>query len=549
MFCRQCEQTAGGSACIANGVCGKTNEAAAHHDVLVETLKGIGVYGKRARELGVTDTALDEFVIQALFSVVTNVNFDKARLLPLIHTAATYKSKFLAAWQKKHGTPFSGTLPGAASWSPAANSKELLDQASTTGIHANKHADPDIKSLKELLMYGIEGMAAYADHARILGHTDNEVMAFFYTALDAIADDTKSAEELTMLVMELGNVNFKCMEILDKAHTTAFGIPVPTAVSLGVKKGPAILVSGHDLRDLQMLLEQTEGKGISIYTHGEMLPAHAYPALKKYKHLAGNYGSAWQNQLKEFAAFPGAILMTTNCIQRPSEKYMANIFTTGLVAWPGVTHIAQNANGSKDFSGLIEKAMALKGFPEDKTDKTITVGFMHDTVLSVADKVIGAAKSGKLRHIFLVGGCDGAKPGRNYYSDLAAQIPKDCMVLTLACGKYRFNTQDFGTIEGLPRLLDMGQCNDAYSAIVVAVALSKALGVGVNDLPLSIILSWYEQKAVVILLTLLALGVKNIRIGPSLPAFVSPNILNFLVQKFNLAPITTPEQDLKAILG
>jgi hydroxylamine reductase len=401
-----------------------------------------------------------------------------------------------------------------------------------------------VRSLRELLLYGMKGMAAYADHARILGEQDETVSAFFYRGLAALIDDSLAVEDLVALNMELGQANFRCMEILDRGHSSRFGHPVPTPVFLGAKKGPAILVSGHDLLDLYELLRQTEGKGIHVYTHGEMLPAHGYPVLKKFAHLAGNYGGAWQDQQKEFALFPGSILMTTNCIQKPGESYRKRIFTTGLVAWPGVNHII-NRN---DFSPLIAKALELGGFAQDVPGKTITVGFGHDAVLSVADRVIDAVKAGRIRRFFLIGGCDGAKSGRNYYTEFAEKAPPDTMILTLACGKYRFHTLDFGEIDGIPRLLDVGQCNDSYSAIRIAQALAGAFQIGINDLPLSLILSWYEQKAVVVLLTLLSLGIRDIRLGPTLPAFVSPNVLKVLVDRFHIMPITTAEQDLQKIL-
>lgn len=426
----------------------------------------------------------------------------------------------------------------------------MLNEAYDTSLKAgifNGKSD-DIRSLKEILLYGMKGMAAYADHALILGKKDDEVNSFFYNGLSAIADRSISSEDLINLVLECGKTNLKCMEMLDNAHTERFGHPVPTKVFLGAKKGYAIVVSGHDLFDLEMLLKQTENTGINIYTHGEMLPAHGYPELKKYKHLVGHYGTAWQNQQKEFDLFPGAILMTTNCIQKPRPSYIERIFTTGLVAWPGVKHITWN-NREKDFSQVIEEAKKAGGFQHDIQGKEITVGFGHNAVLSVADKIIEEVKNGRIRRFFLVGGCDGAKPGRNYYTELAQKIPSDCVIITLACGKFRFNTLDFGDINGIPRLLDSGQCNDAYSAITIAKALAGAFNCSVNELPLSLILSWYEQKAVCILLTLLSLGIKNIRLGPTLPAFVSQNVLKVLVENFNIKPITTPDADLKEILG
>lgn len=552
MFCFQCEQTAKGKGCDYLGVCGKTPEVATLQDLLIYALKGIAIYGQLAREIGVKDRNVDLFVIEGLFTTVTNVDFDPGRiqeiLLKAYQVKETIKKIFLEAYKKKIGRDFDGELPPASYWKPADTMAGLLEQGSKVGILSEKTVNEDIRSLRELLLYGMKGMAAYADHAHVLGREDEEVLAFFHKGLRALTDNRLSVDDLVRLNMEFGMVNLKCLELLDKAHTDHFGHPVPTKVSLGAKKGPAILVSGHDLLDLEQLLQQTEGKGVYIYTHGEMLPAHGYPALKKYKHLVGNYGGAWQDQAKEFDVFPGAILMTTNCIQQPRETYKNRIFTTGLVAWPEVAHISAQ-NGKKDFLPVVRKALEGGGFKEDIPGKEIMVGFGHHAVLGVADKVVEAVKAGKIRHFFLVGGCDGAKPGRNYYTEFAEQAPKDTIILTLACGKYRFNKLEFGDIGGIPRLLDMGQCNDAYSAIQVAVALSKVFNCGVNELPLSLILSWYEQKAVCILLTLLALGIQNIRIGPSLPAFVSPNVLQVLVQKFNIRPIHTAKVDLEAILG
>ncbi|MDI7269717.1 MAG: hydroxylamine reductase, partial [Myxococcota bacterium] len=428
---------------------------------------------------------------------------------------------------------------------PAADLDGLVRQAAEAAIPKRVAAlGPDRAGLQELLTCGLKGTAAYADHARILGREDDAVYAFFHEALDALSDPDPTVEGLLGLCLRCGEVNLRVMRLLDEANTGAYGDPSPAQVRVTPRAGKAILVSGHDLKDLAVLLERTAGTGIRVYTHGEMLPAHGYPGLRKHAHLAGNYGGAWQDQQKEFDAFPGAILMTTNCIQKPKASYRDRIFTTGLVAWPGVRHVP---NG--DFGPVIEAARAAPGFAADEPEKTITVGFGHTAVLGVAGAVIAAVKAGKIRRFFLVGGCDGARSGRNYYTDLARAIPDDCVILTLACGKYRFNKLEFGDIGGIPRLLDVGQCNDAYSAIRIAGALADAFGVGVNDLPLSLVLSWYEQKAVCILLTLLHLGIRNIRIGPSLPAFVTPAVLTVLREKFNLMPITTPEADLKAMLG
>ncbi len=552
MFCFQCEQTSKGKGCDVKGVCGKTPEVSSLQDLLIHAAKGIAIYAHAAREIGVKNAETDRFVIEALFATVTNVDFDPVRLQETLLRGYQVKEKikglFLAAYKKKVGSDFDGEFPAAAYWKPADTLAGLEEQGSRVGILSDKTLNEDIRSLRELLLYGLKGMAAYADHALVLGREDEEVTAFFHKGLRAMTDKSLTVDALVGLNMQFGRVNLKCLEILDKAHTDHFGHPVPTGVSLGVKKGSAILVSGHDLLDLEQLLQQTEGKGVSIYTHGEMLPAHGYPKLKQYKHLVANYGGAWQDQAKEFDLFPGAILMTTNCIQEPRASYKSRIFTTGLVAWPGVEHIS-TVNGKKDFSKVIAAALKAGGFSADVPAKNIVVGFGHNAVLGVADKVIGAVKTGQIKHFFLIGGCDGAKPGRNYYTEFAEQTPKDTVILTLACGKYRFNKLDFGDIGGIPRLLDMGQCNDAYSAIQVAVALAKVFNCGVNELPLSMVLSWYEQKAVCILLTLLALGIQNIRIGPSLPAFVSGNVLKVLVEKFSIKPVTTAQEDLKAILG
>jgi hydroxylamine reductase len=478
---------------------------------------------------------------------VTNVNFDPERLQRCVLKAAELRDKAKGLYEeacKKAGrTP--ETLGGPAAWAPAGDLEELVKQGEGVNVTKRREAlGEDVTSLQELLTYGLKGTAAYADHAQILGKEDDEVYAFFHEALNFLTRDDPTVEGLVAMALRCGEVNLKVMGLLDEANTGAYGSPEPTAVRIEPVKGKAILVSGHDLKDLDELLKQTEGTGINVYTHGEMLPAHAYPGLKKYKHLVGNYGGAWQNQRKEFGEFPGAILMTTNCIQKPQDSYGSRIFTSGLVAWPGIVHISD-----RNFKPVIDAALAAEGFSENGPDKTITIGFARDAVLGVADKVIEAVKGGAIKHFFLIGGCDGAKPGRNYYTELAQAVPDDCVILTLACGKYRFNKLDFGDIGGIPRLLDCGQCNDAYSAIQIAAALAEAFGTDVNGLPLSLVLSWYEQKAVCILLTLLHLGIKNIRLGPSLPAFVSPAVLNVLVENFNIMPVSTPQDDLKAILG
>jgi hydroxylamine reductase len=546
MFCYQCEQTAKGTGCTSFGVCGKDPDTATLQDLLVYLAKGISQYAHRAAELGESDKETNVFVVQALFTAVTNVNFDSANIAGKIKTGVNIREKakklYESACKSKGKTP--DVLTGPATFKISLIPNEMIKLGETVGVEETIKKDGnDVAGLQELLTYGLKGMAAYADHAQILGKEDPAVYAFINKALSYLAENPSDAAALTGINLECGKVNLRVMELLDEANTGTYGHPVPTAVKISHVIGKAILVSGHDLKDLEVLLKQTEGKGVNVYTHGEMLPCNAYPELKKFKHLVGNYGGAWQDQRKEFDEFPGSILMTTNCIQKPKDSYIGRIFTTGLVQWPGAVHVSNN-----DFSPVIKAALEAEGFKDNAPEKTIMIGFGHNAVMSVAGTVIDAVKAGAIKHFFLIGGCDGAKPGRNYYTDLAVQVPKDCVILTLACGKYRFNKLEFGTIGGIPRLLDVGQCNDAYSAIQIAIALSKAFNCGVNELPLSMILSWYEQKAVVILLTLLSLGIKNIRLGPTLPAFVTPNVLKVLVDNFNIMPVTTAEADLKAIL-
>lgn len=519
MFCFQCEQTAGGKGCTVQGVCGKSAEVANKQDELTCALIGLA----RAAAKGGAGKYAAELMMQGLFTTITNVNFDSARIADFIASVEAEKARL------------------------DSNAQDMAPATLWTG-------NEDVVSLRSTLLFGLRGMAAYAWHAYVLGKEDPEVTEWFYKGMRAIGED-HTAEEWLGLLMEFGMVNLKCMGLLDAANTGAYGQPVPTAVPMLVEKGPFIVVTGHDLLDLKQLLDQTQGKGINIYTHGEMLPAHGYPELKKYAHLKGNFGTAWQNQQKEFDAIPAPILFTTNCLMPPKPSYADRIFTTCVVGYPELKHIPDQPSGVKDFGPVIAQALALGGWPEDKQftgingGKQVMTGFAQHTVLGIADTVINAVKAGAIKHFFLVGGCDGAKPGRNYYTNFVKQTPPDTVVLTLACGKYRFNDLDIGNIGGIPRILDMGQCNDAYSAIQVAVALADAFKCGVNELPLTLVLSWYEQKAVCILLTLLALGIKNIYIGPTLPAFLSSNVLGILVDKFNLKPITTPEADLKAILG
>ncbi len=546
MFCYQCEQTSKGTGCDKVGICGKEPEVSDLQDLLVHSIKGLSTYVHKATEKGAKrDVELDQFVIDALFTTVTNVNFDEARLGAMVVKSVQLTKKARKLYED--ACKAAGADPeklGHGDDELASDMAGMLAQAAHVGIQQRiKVRGEDAAGLEELITYGLKGMAAYADHAAILGKRNETIDAFFHEALCFLTGEP-SAEELTAMALKVGEMNITVMGMLDEVHTTTYGHPVPTPVRINPVKGKAILVSGHDLKDLHALLEQTKGKGINIYTHSEMLPAHGYPELKKYDHLVGNYGGAWQDQRKEFDAFPGAILMTTNCIQNPRDSYKGRIFTAGLVAWPGVTHIE-----GQDFGPVIEAALAAPGFDADGEDKTILTGFGHNAVMGVADKVIEAVKGGDISHFFLIGGCDGAKSGRNYYTELAESVPKDAVILTLACGKYRFNKLDFGDIGGIPRLLDVGQCNDAFSAVQIVLALANAFDTDVNGLPLSLVLSWFEQKAVVILLSLLHLGIRDIRLGPTLPAFVTPAVLNVLVENFNIMPTTTAEADLKAILN
>ena len=543
MFCNQCEQTAKGKGCTVLGVCGKDETVADLQDLLIHALTGLALFANEGRNKGIIDKDTDRFVMEAVFSTLTNVDFDPERFVKMLHKSVelrdAMKEKVAAAGGK---TDFDHP---AATFSPAADIDGMVEQGKALNFIPSLDTDENIRSLKQTLLYGLKGIAAYADHATILGQYDPEVAAFMYEALAALLAEGLTVDQCVAVAMKAGEVNMRTMELLDAANTGTYGHPVPTSVPLGHRKGKCILITGHDLHDLELLLKQTEGKGIDIYTHGEMLPCHGYPGLKKYPHFYGHYGTAWQNQQKEFPAFPGPVLFTTNCIQKPKEDYKDRVFTTGLVGWPGCTHIED-----KDFTPVIEKALEMEGWTDDVEGKSVMVGFARNAVLGVADKVIEGVKNKAIRHFFLVGGCDGAKPGRDYFTKFVEQVPEDCIVLTLACGKFRFFDKDLGDIGGIPRLLDVGQCNDAYSAIQIAVALANAFECDVNDLPLSLIISWYEQKAVAILLTLLSLGIKDIRLGPSLPAFISPAVLQVLVDNFDLKPIAaTPEEDLKAILG
>lgn len=547
MFCYQCEQTTrseAGSGCHeAKGVCGKDETTADLQDLMIYGLQGMAQYARRLRQIGEPQTKADEFILHALFTTLTNVNFNANRFVQLIKETAQWRDQLKAQYAAidQQSSLALEAVSGPAQWQPAANLPGLLIQAKDAAINLDLQAlGEDIIGLRAMLIYGIKGAAAYAYHALMLGYRDDAVYAGFEEALDFLATHPTDADDLLGWSLRMGELNYKVMEMLDAANTGNFGAQQITTVNLGRVKGKAILVSGHDMHDLAQLLEQTQGLGINIYTHGEMLPAHAYPKLKAYPHLVGNYGTAWQNQHLEFALFPGAILMTSNCLVEPAQAYRHRIFTAGPVGWAGIRHIA---NG--DFFPVIEAAQALPGFTEDTAEKLITVGFGRDTVMSVADKVIDGVKAGAIRHFFLVGGCDGAAPGRNYFTDVAEQAPDNTVILTLGCGKYRFNSHDFGSIGGIPRLLDMGQCNDAFSAIQVASALAKAFECGVNDLPLSLMISWFEQKAVAVLLTLLSLGIRGIRLGPTLPAFLTPALLAKLGEAFDLKATGNAADDIQ----
>ena len=544
MFCYQCEQTFRGTGCVDYGVCGKDIDVAALQDLLVYQLEGISYYANVIQTRGQeVEPRVYWFVMDALFATLTNVNFDRQDFIAFLRESQVIKEELC-----HHAALGDAVIPMAARYRLPAADAAVLSSARLITIRPYAETNQDVQSLKDTLLFGLKGMAAYAHHAWVLGYRSDAVNRHIVKALSAILDDTLGAEDLLGLLMETGQVNLACMELLDTANTSTFGHPEPTAVRITHKKGPFIIVSGHDLNDLKQLLDQTAGKGINIYTHGEMLPANAYPELKKYPHLAGNYGGAWQNQQREFDGIPGSILMTTNCLMEPRETYEDRIFTTGVVGYPNMTHVCER-DGVKDFSPVIAKALELGGWSEDEPEQTILTGFGRTATLSHAGAIIDAVKTGQIKHFFLVGGCDGARPGRNYFTEFAEKTPADSVILTLACGKFRFNKLDFGTVAGLPRLLDIGQCNDAYSAIRIAVALAEAFNCGVNDLPLTLVLSWYEQKAVSILLTLLSLGIKNIYLGPTLPAFLSENVINILVEKFDIRPTGSVEADMAAMLA
>lgn len=543
MFCYQCEQTANGKGCTKLGVCGKTPEIANLQDLLIFQIKGISCYGKALMENGQKiEKSVVSFIENVLFTTLTNVNFDAEEHVKLLRKSQEIKERFrdLAGEIKNPALHASYHLPDTKT--------EMLKDAPLAGIMYDKSLDPDIRSLRQLILYGLKGISAYGHQARELGYYSDQVDDFYIQALEALTDDRLTVEELIRMAMRTGETAIAVMKKLDEANTEVYGNPSPHKVNIHMKKGPFIIVSGHDLKDLEMLLEQTKGTGVNIYTHGEMLPCHGYEGLKKYPHLVGNFGGAWQDQQKQFDNLPGCILMTTNCLMRPRESYKDRIYSTNVVGWEGVRHIGKKENGDKDFSEIIQQAIELGGYPEDQEPQEILVGFGHHAALSCAGKIVEAVKEGKIRHFFLIGGCDGARPGRNYYTEFAKLVPEDCMILTLACGKYRFNKLEFGEVAGLPRLLDIGQCNDVYSAIRIAEALADAFDTDVNGLPLSLIVSWYEQKAVADLLALLSLGIKGIYLGPTLPAFLSPNVLQYLVDTFDLRPISNAEDDIKSCL-
>ncbi len=555
MFCFQCEETSRGTGCTTRGVCGKTAETACLQDLLIYLLKGISVWGQLARQEGVADTETGDFIPRGLFTTITNVNFDPESVYALAREAWQRRDalhgRFEAAYLAAHGQTFAGAIPEAATWQPREDGLEAwIGYGRRVGVMADGELSQDLRSLRELLVIGLKGMAAYYEHASVLGKTDPEIVMFMQEALAVAAEASPSADRLLELVMRAGQTGVRTMALLDAANTEAYGHPEPTQVNLGVVEGPAILISGHDLRDLQELLEQTRGTGVNVYTHGEMLPANAYPALKKYDHLIGNYGGSWWHQGTEFEKFHGAILMTTNCLIPPREAYLDRLFTTGVVQWPGVPHIPERVDGQpKDFGPVIARALQCQS-PEPLEEGSIPIGFAHETVLGVADKVVEAIQAGAIKRFVVMAGCDGRHTSRSYYTELARALPEDSIILTAGCAKYRYNKLGLGTIGGIPRVLDAGQCNDSYSLVVIALKLAEALGVSdVNELPIEYDIAWYEQKAVIVLLALLSLGVKRIRLGPVLPAFVSPNVLQVLVDKFQLQPITTVEADLASIVA
>lgn len=544
MFCYQCEQTAGGKGCTKLGVCGKTPEIANLQDLLIYQLKGISFYARHILDSGLNvDKSVVSFIENCLFTTLTNVNFNVDDHVHLLKQSQNIKNNL------KNIVGTTDYITPSAAYELPETKADMLRDAPMAGIMYDKTLDPDIRSLRQTILYGLKGISAYGHQARELSYYSDNVDNFYIIALEAITDNTLTVEELIRLTLKTGDMAIEIMKKLNEANTTIYGNPSPHPVNVHIKKGPLIIVSGHDLKDLEMLLKQTEGLGINIYTHGEMLPSHGYEGLKKYKHLVGNFGGAWQDQQKQFDNLPVCILMTTNCLMRPRDTYKDRIYSTNVVGWDGIKYIEKKPDGEKDFSEIIKQSLELGGFTEEQEVKEILVGFGHEAALSHAGELVEAVKSKQIRHFFLIGGCDGARPGRSYFTDFATMVPDDCMILTLACGKYRFNKLDFGTVAGLPRLLDIGQCNDVYSAILIANALADAFDTDVNGLPLSLIVSWYEQKAVADLLALLSLGIKNIYLGPTLPAFLSPNVLQYLVDTFQLRLISNPEDDIKTCLG
>ena len=557
MFCYQCEQTANGKGCTKQGVCGKTPEVANLQDLLIFQLKGISCYGDILLKKGMRpEKRVVSFVENCLFTTLTNVNFDPEVHVKLLQEAQKIKDELR---QQTGGT---GTENIYMAYRLPETKSEMLRTSQIAGIMYDQNLDEDIRSLRQLVIYGLKGISAYGHQARELGYYSDTVDDFYIQGLAAVTDDQLTVEELIQLAMKTGTMALEIMQKLDEANTTVYGNPSPHAVPMTLKAGPFIIVSGHDFHDLEMLLAQSQGTGVNIYTHGEMLPGHGYEGLKKYPHLVGNFGGAWQEQQKQFDNIPGCILMTTNCLMKPRDSYKDRIYSTNVVGWDGVKYIPRKENGEKNFSEIIQQALALGGYDTDRdvrptepsdcpeyqqVDELLT-GFAHEATLSHAGEIVQAVKDGQIRHFFLIGGCDGARPGRNYFTKFAQLVPEDCVILTLACGKYRFNKLDFGTVAGLPRLLDVGQCNDAYSAVRIATALADAFDTDVNSLPLSMILSWYEQKAVAVLLALLSLGIKNIYLGPILPAFLSPNVVQYLVDTFQLHLISNAEDDIKTCL-
>ncbi|WP_092281991.1 hydroxylamine reductase [Caldicoprobacter faecalis] len=545
MFCNQCQEVAKGTGCTLRGVCGKTDDVANLQDLLIYVLKGISVYTTKLREASIKTPEADKFIIESLFSSITNVNFDKKYFVEKITQALSLRDQ-LKEQAMNAGIKLDENLHDAAVWT----GKTLADfeaKAITVGLLAEENED--IRSLKSLVLYGVKGMAAYAYHARVLGYEDDEVYGFMQKALAALLDDSLTADDLVVLAMEAGKYGVQVMALLDKANTSTYGNPEITRVNIGVRNNPGILVSGHDLKDLEELLKQTEGTGVDVYTHGEMLPAHYYPAFKKYEHFVGNYGNAWWKQDKEFESFNGPILMTTNCLIPPKDSYKDRLYTTGVVGYPGVKHIPVREDGTKDFSEIIEHAKRCAPPTEIETGEIIG-GFAHNTVLSLADKVVEAVKAGKIKKFFVMAGCDGRMKSREYYTEFARKLPHDTVILTAGCAKYRYNKLNLGDIDGIPRVLDAGQCNDSYSLAIIALKLKEAFGLeDVNELPIAYNIAWYEQKAVIVLLALLYLGVKNIHLGPTLPAFLSPNVAKVLVEKFGIGGITNVDDDIKMFMG